>query len=839
MKGMGSSLGTLAKAGYDKWNKEPYEPPAGMDETAGFGYDTPLKSLGGTVSPESAYHGFAHRAYGGFDPTPISEQGGEDPNKAPVMPPEGFTDQPLSIVPAGEFKPYEAPPQADVPMPRPRPERLRVDDLAAAAPMHIGVDGTAAAPVAPPTGGIFPRVLQIESNGRQLDKNGNPLKSPKGATGIAQIMPTTGPEAAKLAKLPWDEQRFYYDANYNAALGKAYFDHQTNVFGGDPEKGAAAYNAGPGRLREAMAMAAANGGSYKDYLPAETQNYLGKIFGQPQAGVGPRGDKDGQAMAFNRESSIAGSQGISAINQALKAQSDGEGAARLPFTQGEGGDGTGGADGDSTNPAIVAAAQAIVPKNDDPKKLPQNLSILERVLGKEFDPATRQAIMAAGLRMMTTPGNIGTVLGTAGMQGMATYSEALQLEQAQAFKERQRQVEERRIAETERHQRTTETEARRFHEQSLRSPKVYTDPDTGDQHAIMSTVNPDGTLNWFDQNLAKGTTSPIAAPTAQSTSTTPTIVPPPNKENIPKPGQGVIQNNQELVKQGNYDYRKDAPFIETGMDVPEPMAIASRSVTTLKTDAEKYVLTGQLPTVRGGASPIAVRDSTYRNAVQNYGNALAATRGLTPTQLAEAHRSAPGMLRFVMGADGRATVSLGTAIRHLDTVKQLADAWAANDTRAINRIRTTLSREFGDSAATNLNAAGSIVGPEIIKAIGVAGAGTKEERETAAAQFSSAASPKQLLGAVDTVQKLMGGQLEGKKRQAQAAGVSDTMFKNLIGDRPYEILTKASEEEKKKTETPKKTQGIVPRISNKEQYDSLEKGDSYIDARDGVRKVKQ
>ena len=719
------------------------------------------------------------------------------------MPPEGFTDQPLSIVPAGEFQPYEAPPQPDVPMPRPRPESLRVNDLAAA-PTPIGADAEALVPIprprpaqtaAAPTDDIFPRLLRTESTGRQLDENGNPLTSPKGAIGIAQIMPKTGPEAAKLAGLPWDEQKFKYDANYNATLGKAYFDHQTKVFGGDPEKGAAAYNAGPGKLQEALAMAAANGGSYKDYLPAETQSYLGKIFGQQQDDV--------ELPPNARPTAYTGGVNEPITQDVSNQYASGVGPREEKIAEGMAGE------------AVKGATT--------PTQLAQNASILERLTGIQLSDAGRQALMAAGLRMMTTPGNIGTVLGTAGMQGMATYSEALQLEQAQAFKERQRQVEERRIAETEQHQRTTETETRRFHEQSLRSPKVYTDPDTGDQHAIMSTVNPDGTLNWFNQNLAKGTTSPIAAPTAQSTSTTPTIVPPPNKENIPKPGQGVIQNNQELVKQGNYDYRKDAPFIETGMDVPEPMAIASRSVTTLKTDAEKYVLTGQLPTVRGGASPIAVRDSTYRNAVQNYGNALAATRGLTPTQLAEAHRSAPGMLRFVMGADGRATVSLGTAIRHLDTVKQLADAWAANDTIAINRIRTTLSREFGDSAATNLNAAGSIVGPEIIKAIGVAGAGTKEERETAAAQFSSAASPKQLLGAVDTVQKLMGGQLEGKKRQAQAAGVSDTMFKNLIGDRPYEILRHAELPNTAKPAAPAAAPQIPPRPASlagiKLQYD--------------------
>jgi hypothetical protein len=211
----------------------------------------------------------------------------------------------------------------------------------------------------------------------------------------------------------------------------------------------------------------------------------------------------------------------------------------------------------------------------------------------------------------------------------------------------------------------------------------------------------------------------------------------------------------------------------------------------LKTDAEKYFLTGILPTYKAGLSPVAIRDSNYRTAVQNYGNALASSRGLTPAQLAELHRSAPGMLRFILGADGRATVSLGTAVRHLDTMKQLAQAWAANDTQALNRLRAVVSKQFGDAAATNLEAAAGIIGPEIIKAIGVAGAGTSDEREHAARSFGTSRSPAQVLGAIDTVQKLLGGQLDGRRRQASSAGVSEAMFKNLIGDRPYEILSHA------------------------------------------------
>ena len=429
MKGLGSGLGTLAKAGYDKWNEpttptgytgnttDPFagQPDATTSYMGGIPYPMFKKSLGGTVSPESAYHGFAHRAYGGrdvvFDPTPISEQGGEDPNKAPVMPAEGFTDQPPSIVPAGEFKPYEAPPQADVPMPRPRPESLRVDDLAAA-PMPIGAAAEAPVPMprprpaqtaAQPTDDIFTRLLRTESNGLQLDENGNPLTSPKGATGIAQIMPTTGPEAAKLAGLPWDEQKFKYDANYNATLGKAYFDHQTKVFGGDPEKGAAAYNAGPGRLREAMAMAAAHGGSYKDYLPAETQYYLGKLFGQKQ--------DDAELPPNARPTAYTGGVNETITQDVSDQYAPGVGPREEKIAEGMAGEAVKGA--------------------NTPTQLAQNASILERLTGIQLSDAGRQALMAAGLRMMTTPGNIGTVLGTAGMQGMATYSEAKQMEQAQ------------------------------------------------------------------------------------------------------------------------------------------------------------------------------------------------------------------------------------------------------------------------------------------------------------------------------------------------------------------------------------------------------------------------
>lgn len=132
------------------------------------------------------------------------------------------------------------------------------------------------------------RIIPIESGGRHFDKSGNPLTSSAGAIGIAQVMPGTAPEAAKLAGLPFDEQKYRMDEEYNKALGRAYYNAQVERFG-DPVLAAAAYNAGPGNVQKALAKAQQTGGNYVDYLPAETQAYVAKFSrGEiaPSGGVG-------------------------------------------------------------------------------------------------------------------------------------------------------------------------------------------------------------------------------------------------------------------------------------------------------------------------------------------------------------------------------------------------------------------------------------------------------------------------------------------------------------------------------------------------------------------------
>jgi hypothetical protein len=120
---------------------------------------------------------------------------------------------------------------------------------------------------ADPTEEVWSGLIRQESGGSQS------AVSPKGAIGVAQVMPKTAPEAAALAGVDWDPVAYKNDPEYNALIGRAYLRKQYQDFGSD-ELALAAYNAGPGAVRKA-------GGDISK-LPTETQNYVPAILGRPE-----------------------------------------------------------------------------------------------------------------------------------------------------------------------------------------------------------------------------------------------------------------------------------------------------------------------------------------------------------------------------------------------------------------------------------------------------------------------------------------------------------------------------------------------------------------------------
>ena len=162
------------------------------------------------------------------------------------------------------------------------------------------------APRAPAGGGdTFSRMINVESRGQQFDRSGRPLTSRAGAIGIAQVMPGTAPEAARLAGLPFDENRYRNDPEYNFALGKAYYEKQLADFG-DERLAAAAYNAGPGAVRRALQKGGRDG--WVSHVPRETQKYLQDVFGGAPAGRGSAGGAEEPPRTVAQAASAAEKQ---------------------------------------------------------------------------------------------------------------------------------------------------------------------------------------------------------------------------------------------------------------------------------------------------------------------------------------------------------------------------------------------------------------------------------------------------------------------------------------------------------------------------------------------------
>ena len=168
-------------------------------------------------------------------------------------------------------------------------------DLSAANPRTP----TVSSPVAPDQ--VFQRQIQAESAGQHIDpRTGQILTSPKGAQGIAQVMPATAAQPGYGIRPASPEEIATKEGNM--AFGERYKQGMLQAFGGDQQKATAAYNAGPGAIKRAEQQAAASGGAWTDYIPKETMAYLGRVFGNmmptAQASTLPPGQLQHQQLCL-------------------------------------------------------------------------------------------------------------------------------------------------------------------------------------------------------------------------------------------------------------------------------------------------------------------------------------------------------------------------------------------------------------------------------------------------------------------------------------------------------------------------------------------------------------
>lgn len=128
---------------------------------------------------------------------------------------------------------------------------------------------------------------------------------------------------------------------------------------------------------------------------------------------------------------------------------------------------------------------------------------------------------------------------------------------------------------------------------------------------------------------------------------------------------------------------------------------------------------------------------------------------------------------FATGKQGDIVRSLSVANNHLD---QLADAAAAlknGPSPIANAIVNEFATQTGHPEVTNFNSMVEVVGDEVVKAV-VGTPGTGGDRDAIKKNFSGSSSPASILGAVQHYKGLMGGQLDGLRRQYErSTGLKD------------------------------------------------------------------
>jgi soluble lytic murein transglycosylase len=158
-----------------------------------------------------------------------------------------------------------------------------------------------------PSGGTPERSLLFAIT-RQESAFERDAVSRAGARGLMQLMPATASFVANKMQLPFSADRLTADGIYNILLGRAYLETLIEDFGGSYALAIAAYNAGPGRVRQWLHdYGDPRGGNidmvdWIEMIPInETRNYVQRVLENLQIYRG----QIGRESAFSLASDLA------------------------------------------------------------------------------------------------------------------------------------------------------------------------------------------------------------------------------------------------------------------------------------------------------------------------------------------------------------------------------------------------------------------------------------------------------------------------------------------------------------------------------------------------------
>ena len=152
-------------------------------------------------------------------------------------------------------------------------------------------------PVTALPGGSGPEHPLLLAIMRQESAFATQATSPAGARGLMQLMPATAKRIASKLQVPFSLARLTRDGIYNVILGRSYVERLLDDFGGSYPLTIAAYNAGPGRVRQWLhQFGDPRGGAIRmvdwiEMIPfTETRAYVQRVLENLQIYRGQQGD---------------------------------------------------------------------------------------------------------------------------------------------------------------------------------------------------------------------------------------------------------------------------------------------------------------------------------------------------------------------------------------------------------------------------------------------------------------------------------------------------------------------------------------------------------------------
>lgn len=142
---------------------------------------------------------------------------------------------------------------------------------------------------------------------------------------------------------------------------------------------------------------------------------------------------------------------------------------------------------------------------------------------------------------------------------------------------------------------------------------------------------------------------------------------------------------------------------------------------------------------------------------------------------------------FTTGGTARNITSINTAIGHMGTMLDLADALKNNDTRVVNVVLNRIATETGKQNVNNFETARQAVGEELMRTFRQVGASEVEAAQWGQ-RFNSANSPEQLKGAIKTAADLLQSRIEAVNEMWRRGTQRNEDFPNILSGKSKTVM---------------------------------------------------